>query len=204
MKQSSAHAWFALAGLLLLSACRESKPLPPGDWLGRCASSAEPNVPTEFGPPPTRFVRDRAQIFRPGFAADLERTLSAFQLESCHQVMVVSVASLEGSTLESYSLQYANRIGLGYRRLNNGIMLLISPNTRQARIQIGCGLEDVISDGQANDIMQRDLLPSVSDGAWEPGIRAAVNSLMALARKKTIAEHFRPEGCRRGAGTGST
>lgn len=55
--------------------------------------------------PPTRSVRDRAQPFDAAFAAELERALSAFQLETRHHLMVVSVASLEGSTLESYALQ---------------------------------------------------------------------------------------------------
>jgi uncharacterized protein len=198
MQRSSALFFgFAVVGLLLLVACRrESKPLPPGNWQGRCASSPDSSASTEFGAPPTTFVRDGARMLSAGSAAELERVLSAFQLETCHHVTVVTVASLEGSTLESYSLQYANRIGLGYRRLNNGIMLLISPNTRQARIQIGCGLEDVISDKHANEIMQRDLLPFVQEGYWAKGVHTAVASLTTLARKKAIAEPFRPEGCR--------
>lgn len=197
MKRSSILVLPCLMSLVLVSACRESKPLPPGNWTGRCPASPSPPS-AEFGPPPTTYVRDRAHVFSRVFAGELEQRLSAFQLETCHQLTVVSVDSLEGSTLESYSLEYANRNGLGYRRLNNGVMLLIAPQVRKARIQIGCGLEDVISDQQANEIMQRDLLPGFDEGSWEQGVRAGVASLMTLARKKPIAESFRPEGCRRG------
>lgn len=186
--------------LALASACRESKPLPPGDWTGRCPASPAPSQ--DFGPPPTTFVRDPARVFSDRFARELEQRLSAFQLETCHQLTVVSVRSLEGGTLESHALQYANRVGLGYRRLNNGVLLMIAPELRKARIQIGCGLEDVISDRQANEIMQGDMLPGFEDGAWEQGVRASVASLMALARKKPIAERFRPEGCRNAAANG--
>jgi uncharacterized membrane protein YgcG len=197
MKRPSILVLPCLMSLVLGGACRESKPLPPGNWTGRCPASSDREASTEFGPPPTTFVRDRARLFSSAFALELERTLSAFQLETCHHLMVVSVDSLEGSTLASYSLQYANRIGLGYRRLNNGLMLLMAPETRQARIQIGCGLEDVISDQQANEIMRRELIPAFDEGSWEQAVRASLASLMALARKKPIAEGFRPEGCRR-------
>jgi uncharacterized protein len=196
-----AHLRLTLAGLLLLAACRDSKPLPPGDWLGRCAANGVPDKAVEFGPPPTRFVRDEAQIMQTAFVTALDSGLNAFQVETCHQITVVSVASLEGSsTLAEYSVQYANRIGLGYRRLNNGLLLVLAPSTRQARIQIGCGLEDVVSDAQANEILQRDLLPALREGYTQEGVLAATSALMKLAKKKTIAEEFRPEGCRKKAG----
>jgi uncharacterized membrane protein YgcG len=197
MKPSFSLLPLCLISLVFAGACRESKPLPPGNWTGRCPASPKPEPSAEFGPPPTTFVRDGAHVFSSTFARELEQRLSGFQLETCHQLTVVSVTSLEGSSLESYSLQYANRVGLGYRRLNNGVMLLIAAETRKARIQIGCGLEDVISDQQANEIMRRDLLPGFDEGSWEQAVRASVASLMSLARKKPIAERFRPEGCRR-------
>jgi uncharacterized protein len=181
--------------LLALCACGESKQLPPGNWQGRCEPSPA-GTPVNYGPPATTFVSDKPKALTPAFAEELQRTLSAYQRETCHQVTVVVVGSLDGSTIEEYSKQYANRVGLGYRGLNNGVMLLFAPNTRQARLQIGCGLEDVISDQQATQIMQRDLLPSLSDGDPERGVRVAVEAIKALAKKKTIAKSFRPDGCK--------
>lgn len=194
MQRSSILVLVCLSSLSFAGACRESKPLPPGNWTGRCP--AAPVASDDFGPAPTTFVRDGGGALSSAFERELEQLLSAFQLETCHHLTVVSVDSLEGDTLESYAQQYANRVGLGYRRLNNGVLLLIAPKTRKARIQIGCGLEDVISDRQANEIMQRDLLAGFEQGSWQQGVRASVASLMALARKKPIAERFRPEGCR--------
>jgi uncharacterized protein len=179
--------------LLAFTACSESNPMPPGNWTGRCP--APDAKATEFGPPPTTFVRDRARIFTGKFNADLETYLAAFQRETCHQLTVVTV-DLEGQALESYALNYANRVGLGYRRLNNGVMLVISPKTSEARIQIGCGLEDVISDAQANEIMQRDILATMGEGSWQDAVSLSVNALMKLARKKPIEERFRPQGCK--------
>ena len=188
----------ALVILASLPACRDSTPLPPGNWQGRCAAGATGNDSIKFGPPPSSFVRDRAKMLREPFVQELEAALSKFQLDTCHQLGVVSVASLEGRSLEAFTLDYTNRMGLGYRRLNNGALLFISPQTRQARIQIGCGLEDVISDAEASEIMQRDVLPAGKEGEWEEGIRAALTSLMELARKKRIEEAYRPAGCRSG------
>lgn len=184
--------------LLAFAACSEPTPMPPGNWTGRCPAP-DPKTPVEFGPPPTTFVRDQARIFTGKFNADLEKYLNSFQLETCHQLSVVTV-DLEGQPLESYALNYANRVGLGYRRLNNGVMLVVSPKTSEARIQIGCGLEDVISDAQANEIMKRDILATMGEGSWQDAIGTAVNSLMKLARKKPIEERFRPQGCKQDAG----
>jgi uncharacterized protein len=181
----------------LSCACSKSKPLPPGNWQGRCAPNTDPAIAEHYGPPPTRYVDDRAKIFRAPFAVELEQMLSAFQLETCHQLQVISVTSLEGSTLEKYALDYANRVGLGYRGLNNGVMLILVPKTNQVRIQIGCGLEDVISDAQASDIMQRDLLPSMREGENEAAVRAGVRTLTQLASTKRIESEYRPAGCRR-------
>lgn len=199
MKRVSLLATLSLLSLLA-TACRESNPMPPGNWTGRCPP-ADPRASTEFGPPPTSFVRDKARIFTADFTAELERSLSVYQQETCHQLTVVTVDSLQGQTLESYALDYANRIGLGYRRLNNGLMLVIVPETRQARIQIGCGLEDVISDARANEVMQNELLPALVQSSWQEAVEASLRTLGALARKKTIAEEFRPAGCRKVAET---
>jgi uncharacterized protein len=195
MKRSSPYAWLAWIGFGLLGACPASEPLPPGDWQGRCAASAS-DARTKFGPPPTTFVRDQAGMLDAAFESELNAKLRAFQQETCHHLLVVSVASLGGQSLAEYARDYANRVGLGYQRLNNGVLLVVSPHTRGARIQIGCGLEDVIPDAQANAIMQEDFLPAASEGEWQRGIRDSVAALMSLARKKPIPEAFRPEGCR--------
>jgi uncharacterized membrane protein YgcG len=186
----------ALGGLVILCACRESKPLPPGNWVGRCAPNTDSDPAAHYGSPPTHYVIDNAKMFNTRFFDELDKGLSMFQKEYCHQLQVVSVTSLDGSTIEDYSLQYANRVGLGYRGLNNGVMLLLSPKTRQARIQIGCGLEDVISDAQAAEILQRDILPSFREGENEQGVRSGIRALMTLATKKEVANQFRPDGCR--------
>lgn len=197
MTRFTPHVWLLSLGFGLLSACPSSEPLPPGNWQGRCAAS-DPRA--KFGPPPTTFVRDQADMLDPTFERELNEWLSAFQKETCHQVLVVSVASLDGQTLAEYARDYANRVGLGYQRLNNGVLLAVSPKTRGARIQIGCGLEDVIPDAQANAIMQEDFLPAASEGEWQRGILDSVEALMSLARKKPIPEQFRPEGCRKRKG----
>jgi len=185
-----------LISLLSLAACRESQPLPPGNWTGRCTPSPDAKGEAHYGPTPTSYVHDKAKMFSAEFLAELQKSLTEFQRKSCHQLLVVTVATLDEKTLEDYALQYANRVGLGYRGLNNGVMMLLAPNTRQARLQIGCGLEDVITDKQAGEIMTRDLLPALRDGDEREGIRAGLASLMALASKKTVASQYRPEGCK--------
>lgn len=204
--RGSERAWLmfgaaltALATFMLLCACSTTNAegtaaMPPGDWIGRCkqstlaAASARSTVPTKW-------VDDQANILSPAFEADLARVLAAYHAATCHQMSVIVVESLEGRKVEDYSLAHANALGLGYRRFNNGVMLLVAPNDRAARIEVGCGLEDVISDAQAADIMGRDLVPAFRTGDFEGGIRAGVSALAALARRKAIPSAFRPAAC---------
>lgn len=122
-------------------------------------------------------------------------TLKAFHAETCHQLLVVTVPTLDGQPLEAYSLSLANQIGAGYEGFNNGLLLLIAPNDRMARIEVGCGLEDVISDEQAATIMRDQLLPAFRAGDPATAIRDGMQALMIRARAKVIPKAYRPAGC---------
>lgn len=193
-------AFTALATFMLLCACSTTNAegvaaMPPGDWIGRCKQQGTLATAPGRSTTPTKWVDDQANILSPAFEADLARILAAYHAETCHQMSVVVVASLEGRKIEDYSLAHANALGLGYRRFNNGVMLLVAPNDQGARIEVGCGLEDVITDAQSADIMGRDLIPAFRTGDFEVGIRAGVSALAALARRKAIPPAFRPAAC---------
>jgi len=188
----------AISTLILLTACSTTSPdgaagMPPGDWAGRCKNKT--GAATSARSTPAKSIDDQANILSPAFEAELRQLIATYHAETCHQLSVVAVASLEGRKIDDYSSAYANAAGLGYQRFNNGVMLLVAPNDRGARIEVGCGLEDVISDEKSADIMGRDLIPAFRTGDFEGGIRAGVNALAALARSKSIPPAFRPAAC---------
>jgi uncharacterized protein len=181
--------------------------MPPGDWIGRCeAGSDTPScarrlkvaVPLGKTTSTAQFswVTDRAQFLDAEFKTEMARTLAAFHAETCHTLVLVTAESLEGQPIEAYSLALANDLGLGYERFNNGLMLLVAPNDRRARIEVGCGLEDVVTDAAAAQIMTQLLVPAFRSGSYGEGIRAGMRELMLLTRRKVIPPAYRPAGCR--------
>ena len=93
-------------------------------------------------------------------------------------------------------LALTNDLGVGYPRFNNGLMLLFAPKDRQVRIEVGCGLEDVVSDAAAAQVISQQLVPAFRSGDYAGGMRAALRELMAMARRKSIPPSYRPAGCR--------
>lgn len=128
-------------------------------------------------------------------ATSLDQQLDAFHRETCHQFAVVTVKSLNGVPVEDYSLSLLNTWGLGHVGLKNGLMILIAPSDRTARIEVGCGLEDVISDDYAAQVMRDLLIPAFRKSEYESGVREAMNVLMDRARGKKV-----PPGYIRGCG----
>lgn len=195
----------AASASILLAACHgtselqssEQLALPPGDWTGRCGKQAEVRGGREAKAvrSPGDVIDDRAQILEPESEAEFARTIERYHRETCHQFAVLTVSSLGQQSIEDYARAAVNRAELGYRGFNNGLLILVAPNDGAARIEVGCGLEDVISDQRASEIMQRDLIPNFRTGEYEEGVRAGMHALMALARDKHIPAEFRPAAC---------
>ena len=93
------------------------------------------------------------------------------------QMAVVTVKSLHGYSIEEFSLQYASAWGLGHRDRNDGLMILVAPNERKVRIEVGLGIEDSFSDAFCQEVLERYILPAFRSGELERGI---VNGASAL------------------------
>jgi uncharacterized protein len=147
------------------------------------------------GQRPRFAVIDQADILDPTSEANIVREIEQFHRETCHGFGVVSVASLHGVPVEDAGLWLGNRLAFGYPGFNNGLLLLIAPNDRKARIEVGCGLEDVISDAAASEIMKGALTSAFRAGDYVRGIREGLKALMERARRKQIPPDYRPKEC---------
>ena len=94
--------------------------------------------------------------------------------------------SLEGTSVEDVATRYFNTWGVGQKSLNNGVLLLVAPNEREVRIEVGYGLEPILPDGLAGDVIRRDVVPKFKDGDFPGGISAAVDRLAAIIRNKHV------------------
>jgi uncharacterized protein len=134
-------------------------------------------------------VADEAGILTDVEESELNEQLQDLEQTTQHQMMVVTVASLGGKTVEAYSLERANKAGIGRAKFDDGVMLLVAPNERKVRIEVGYGLEAALTDAEAEAILGRDVVPLLRTGAYFSGIRAGTNSI--------VTEISGPEGSAR-------
>ena len=146
-------------------------------------------------PPLGSPVVDSANVLSAGTRRELERTLLAYERERGHQVVVLTTASLEGLPIEDYSLAVAEQWKVGHKGLDNGVILIVAPQERKVRIEVGYGLEGVIPDAIANRIIQEVILPEFRSGGLESGIVAGTRSILEAA-----AGEYAPPGPERRSG----
>ncbi len=132
-------------------------------------------------PNPVRLVNDYAQVLNAYDADMLERKLVALDDSTSNQIVVLIVPSLNGEVIEDVAVKTFRDWGIGNKKTNNGILLLVAIQDRKVRIEVGYGLEGTIPDVIANDIINRDIKPAFKQGNYIGGITAAVDNLSKAA-----------------------
>jgi uncharacterized protein len=135
---------------------------------------AEPAFP-ERGTAP---VVDEANIIDPATEAALTQKLDQFEQRTKRQFVVATVSSLEGQDIADYGYQLGRHWGLGSKEDDNGVILLVAPNERKVRIEVGYGLEPVLTDGYSALIVQNTILPRFKAGDMPGGIVAGADAII--------------------------
>ena len=146
--------------------------------MGCAAAAEEPAIE----PPAlelTGRVVDAADILSPEFEAQLTEKLSMLEQDTLVQLVVATTPDLEGRDISDYSLELARAWRLGSAERNDGLMLLVAPNERTVRIEVGRGLEASVKDEEAGEIIRRDMIPQFRNSEFEAGIDAGVDSLVS-------------------------
>lgn len=119
-------------------------------------------------------------------AADLEKQLEDFSTLTSNQICIVIVDDLNGMDQASFATQILNDWGIGDRKLNNGVVILVKPTgnagERKLFISVGYGLEGAITDLQTKHIRENDMVPYFKEGQYYEGLQAGVASLMKAAK----------------------
>lgn len=123
-------------------------------------------------------VTDAAGILAPATEEALARRLAELEARTGHQFVVVTTPSLGGEDIAAYSLRHANRWGIGRKGQDDGLLLMVAPNERQVRIEVGFGLERTLPDELCSAILQQHVLPRFRDGDLPGGVTAGVTSLI--------------------------
>src|SRR5690606_19164380 len=137
-------------------------------------ATAQPQFP-ERGTAP---VVDLANIIDPAAEAELSARLDAFEQANQRQFVVATIPSLDGYDIADYGYQLGRHWGLGDAENDDGIILLVAPNDRKVRIQVGYGLEAILPDGLAIDLINRDILPHFKQNDMAGGIVAGADAII--------------------------
>lgn len=123
-------------------------------------------------------VVDAAGILSPETERLLDGLLAAHEDSTTNQVVVLTVSSLEGEDIEGYALRVARAWRLGQEGRDNGLLVLVAPNDRKTRIEVGYGLEGDVPDAVAARIIRNVMIPHFRDGDFEGGVTAGVAAVL--------------------------
>ncbi len=142
-----------------------------------CTASAlaQPAIPQL-----TERVIDQADILSTSTENTLIALLKAHEDSTSNQIAVLTIPSLEGASIESYSLDVAETWGLGTAENDNGVLLLVAYEDREMRIEVGRGLEGALTDAIAGRIIRNELTPHFREGDFDGGVMAGVQSIIGV------------------------
>ena len=121
-------------------------------------------------PPLTGRVVDNAHVLSPEIQEDLTNKLAVLEQKTGDQVVVVTLASLQGDEIEDYGYQLGRAWGIGEKGKNNGALLIVAPAEHKVRIEVGYGLEPVLTDALTSVILQQAVLPKFRAGDVQGGV----------------------------------
>ena len=123
-------------------------------------------------------VVDDANILSPAVEASLTEKLAGLETTSGHQLVVVTLPTLQGLEIEDYGYQLGRSWAIGDAKLDDGALLIVAPNERKVRVEVGYGLEGVMTDALSSVIIQTAILPKFKAGDMEGGVVAGTDALV--------------------------
>ena len=129
-------------------------------------------------PPLTGRIVDTAHLLPPELAVSLAQELAAHEQRTGNQVAILTLPTLQGEPLEEYSHRVATAWKLGQKGTDNGVLLLVASQDRVVRIEVGYGLEGVLTDAVTSRIIRNEMVPHFRAGNYAEGIAAGARAII--------------------------
>jgi len=123
-------------------------------------------------------VNDYANLLDEGQRSLIEQALAQFEAKTTTQVVLLTVPSLDGESIEGFSIRVAEQWKIGQADKHNGVILVVAPNERQVRIEVGYGLEGALTDLEASRIIRGVVVPAFKTGNYYGGIVGGLDGIM--------------------------
>ncbi|MCL6229872.1 TPM domain-containing protein [Bartonella bilalgolemii] len=128
----------------------------------------------------TGHVNDIAHLLDRATIENLTTKLSALEKKTGDQIVIVTVPTLSGIDIETYSNSLFRKWALGQEKINNGVLLVVAPNEREVRIEVGYGLEGELTDAVSAVIINNFILPNFRKKNYQQGIIEAINAITRI------------------------
>lgn len=129
---------------------------------------------------PRDYVVDLANIIRSDTSAQLNASLHNFEQKTTAQMLVLTVQSLDGQSIEEFAFNTKEKWKLGQKGKDNGILLVVALKERKYRFEVGYGLESVLPDSLIGEISRENLVPYFRKGEYSTGIYNAMQTIIGI------------------------
>jgi uncharacterized protein len=143
------------------------------------------------------WVHDEANVLSPGTIAQLEQILKAERDSTSNQIAILIVPSLEGEDIDGFGIRVADAWKAGDVKKDNGVIFIVSIQDRKMRIEVGQGLEGVLTDALSSRINRNEVAPQFRQGNYDAGILAGTIAIIQ-AIKGTYVNENPPQRGKRG------
>jgi uncharacterized protein len=168
----SVKRWLSLAGVLMLAVAVHAEPI----------SQLKP----------TGYVNDFAHVLDANAVAQMSNICQQIDEKAHAQIAVVTVHTLDGSDIESYSVDLYKQWGIGNKATNHGVLILYAVDDRRARVEVGYGLEPILPDGKVGGF-QREAIPFMQSGDYSKALLLVTSRVAQVIADDAKIEFSGPE-----------
>jgi uncharacterized protein len=145
-------------------------------------------------PPLQTRVTDLTGTLSTSENAELSKILADYEKEKGSQIAVLILPSTRPETIEQYSIRVAEQWKIGRKGVDDGVLLIVAKEDRKLRIEVGYGLEGVLPDAKAKDIIDEVIVPYFKNGDFYGGVKIGVETIIATIRNEPLPEpKFKPD-----------
>ena len=133
-------------------------------------------------PKPPQWYNDPAGLLDAASADALNRKLSDFEQQSGAQFIIYVLPSLEGDAIERFTVDCAQKWGVGQKKYDNGLIVFVFVKEKKIRVEVGYGLEGSVTDAYSSRVIREYIAPHFQTGDYAGGLNAGADALMAKIR----------------------
>ena len=157
-------------------------------FLGQLSFGQQEHYPTL-----NQIVTDEAQVFTAAELTSLREKLTTYEARTSHQVVVLTIQTLQAEPIAQYANAVFNKNGLGQEELDNGVLIVLSKSDREVRIEVGYGLEGILTDALCRRIIEQQMIPNFKEQDYFLGIDEGTNTIIRLIDDPEFAQEFAKE-----------